>query len=207
MQLYVSGFRYLPGKLTCDQPLIGFIQEAYSVKEWQISGPDWLPSEKYEFAATMPPSTTRETARLMLQTMLAERFGLKLHRVQRPTPVYVLLVANGGLRLQEVPTAEGSTTQSTAGQYTARAIPVEGIIHKLSQIADRPVIDMSGLKGYYNIDMHWTPDFEDSVDGRSKRDRGILGVLQEQAGLKLEKRTMPVDILVIDYVNQKPTPN
>src|SRR5262245_10415055 len=72
--------QYSKGRLTCNQPLMGFIQEAYSIpKSWQVAGPGWINFEKYDFQATMPPETTRETARQMLQTMLVERFGLKFH--------------------------------------------------------------------------------------------------------------------------------
>ena len=71
----------------------------------------------------------------------------------------------------------------------------------LASRADRPIVDMTDLKGVYDFKLQWTPD-----DPESGPDRGILGALS-QLGLHLDSRKMPAQILVIDHVNRKPTPN
>src|SRR5438552_2076997 len=76
-------FRFTPGTVSCRTTLMTFLTEAYDLKTWQIQGPEWLGAEVYELAANMPEGASRETARLMLQTMLAERMGLKLRRDQK----------------------------------------------------------------------------------------------------------------------------
>ncbi len=203
-----SSFRYSSGRLSCNQALVRFIMEAYSVaKVWQISGPDWLNYEKYEFAATMPAETTKETARLMLRTMLADRFGLTLHREQRVMPVFALVVGSSGPRLHEVPNPGTYDGGEGPGHFTATAMPLQRLADHLTLIADRPVVDMTGIKGTYKIELKWTPDFADEQDARGRRDIGMLSVIEAQLGLKLQPRKMPFEILVIDHVEKKPTPN
>ena len=76
----------------------------------------------------------------------------------------------------------------------------------LANAAGRPVVDMTGLKGAYKIDLHWTPEYEE-VPGASRKDVGILSVLEDQLGLKLESRKMPFDRIVVDHVERIPSAN
>ena len=69
---------------------------AYGVKNYQISGPGWLDTERYDIMAKMPPDTTKEQFALMLQSLIAERFKLTLHRETKDLPLYELAVAKGG---------------------------------------------------------------------------------------------------------------
>jgi uncharacterized protein (TIGR03435 family) len=81
------------------------------------------------------------------------------------------------------------------------------LVSRLNLISDHPVIDETGLKGRYRLDMNWTPDFRELPDGRGRRDRGMLDVLESQLGLKLERRSMPMDFLVINHIENMPSPN
>lgn len=201
-------FQYSPGRLTCDQTLMGFLMEAYPVtRDWQISGPNWLNDEKYEFAAIMPAETTRETGRLMLRTMLADRFGLKLHREPKEMPVYALVAGKAGFKLHEVPNPGTYDTRHESGLFAATAMPMPRLADFLSHVADRPVVDMTGLKGIYKIELKWEPDYEEARDGTGQIDRGVLAVLEAKLGLKLEARKMPFEALVIDRIQKTPTPN
>jgi uncharacterized protein (TIGR03435 family) len=84
---------------------------------------------------------------------------------------------------------------------------MESFAGDLTSVADRLVVDITGLKGNYKIDLQLQPDYEDNVGGFGGRtDRGMLTVL-DQLGLKLEPRKMPFSILVIDHVERVPTPN
>jgi uncharacterized protein (TIGR03435 family) len=80
--------------------LKSLLMEALQVKGLQIEGPDWLSTERFDIAATMPPSTTQAQFRLMLQSLLADRFHLTYHRETREVPVYLLTVAKGGPKLK-----------------------------------------------------------------------------------------------------------
>jgi uncharacterized protein (TIGR03435 family) len=81
--------------------LKNLLMNAYDVKSFQIQGPSWLDSERFDLNATMPPETTREQFRAMLQNLLAERFQLTLHRESRELPMYSLVVAKNGPKMKE----------------------------------------------------------------------------------------------------------
>ena len=93
-----------PGTFTVtNNSLDELIRWAYRVKEYQISGPAWLndDSESFDIEAKMPPATSKAQLRLMMRTLLEERFKLSLHRETRGLPIYELLVAKGGARLEK----------------------------------------------------------------------------------------------------------
>ena len=77
------------------------LMTAYDVKNFQISGPAWLDTERFEITATMPPTTTKEQFQIMLQNLLAERFKVAAHRETRELPVYSLTLAKGGPKTKE----------------------------------------------------------------------------------------------------------
>jgi uncharacterized protein (TIGR03435 family) len=81
--------------------LKNLLMSAYDVKNFQISGPPWLDTERFDITATMPPETTKEQFRVMLQNLLAERFKLTIHRETKDLPMYSLLVAKGGPKMTE----------------------------------------------------------------------------------------------------------
>jgi uncharacterized protein (TIGR03435 family) len=79
------------------------VQNAYDVKDFQISGPDWLASERFDIQATMPPETTKEQFKVMLQNLLAERFKMTVHRETKELPMYSMIVGKSGAKLKESP--------------------------------------------------------------------------------------------------------
>lgn len=83
--------------------LKALLQNAYDVKDFQISGPDWLATERFDIQATMPPETTKEQFKVMLQNLLAERFKVTVHRETKELPMYSMIVAKNGPKLKESP--------------------------------------------------------------------------------------------------------
>jgi uncharacterized protein (TIGR03435 family) len=81
--------------------LKNLLMSAYDMKNFQISGPAWLDTERFDINATMPPETTKEQFHVMLQNLLAERFKLTLHRETKELPMYSLTVAKGGPKMKE----------------------------------------------------------------------------------------------------------
>jgi uncharacterized protein (TIGR03435 family) len=160
-----STMRLDPGRLTCSNvSLKKLIYESYAVKDYQVSAPDWLSTEIYDIAATVPPGATRDDVQLMIQNLLAERFKLTLHRDTREMPVYALVVGKGGSKLQEVEFARGSTSASN-GKLTATTIPIRNLTEFLSRQTGRPVLDMTGLKGFYSFTLTYTPEQAPSAPG------------------------------------------
>lgn len=94
---------------------------AYGVKAHQVTGPDWLGTQRYDIVATMPEGATKEQIPALLQTLLADRFHLKLHRESREQNVYALIVAKGGHKMKEgspepeLPAASGAKADVTIG--------------------------------------------------------------------------------------------
>lgn len=74
--------------------------KAYGVERYQISAPPWLDQERFDITAKIPPNTTKAQFQRMLQSLLADRFKLDLHKEAKPLPVYALLIAKNGLKLK-----------------------------------------------------------------------------------------------------------
>jgi uncharacterized protein (TIGR03435 family) len=178
------------------------------------------------------PGATREQFRSMLQNLLAERFGLKLHRERKEWPAYDLVVAKGGPKFKESPTPENaeppafdrsalprdkwglpvvppgvSATSSTSGGRFRRYVVRETMAAFASSLAyhlERPVADATGLTGKYNFVLTWTKEVEPPAEDPLP---SLMTALQEQLGLKLESKKGEIEVLVIDHVNKTPTEN
>src|SRR5207249_5172791 len=77
------------------------IRRVYEVKEYQVSGPDWMKSARFDIVAKIPSDTPKEQVPLMLQTLLAERFKLAIHRETKDLPMYALVVGRNGPKMKE----------------------------------------------------------------------------------------------------------
>lgn len=119
-----------PGQLTITNMGLGdLIQYAWNVKSYQVQGPGWLDSARFDIIARIPSGATVQDARVMMRNLLAERFGLVLHHATREASVYALLVAKNGPKLKEAApdpgTAAGSAPDAPAPDAALRA-PVTG---------------------------------------------------------------------------------
>jgi uncharacterized protein (TIGR03435 family) len=182
---------------------------AYDLKGFQITGgPEWVKSEHWDITAKAEGDAvlTEKQVKQMTQTLLAERYALKLHRATAELPVYLLSVAKGGPKLKESsPDARyllnirgGRTMEITA---TKSSIP--HLVDQLSGNLDRPVLDKTGLTGNYDYKMEWATDPASEADSNAP---SIFTAAQEELGLKLEPKKAPVEVLVIDQVT-KPSEN
>ena len=138
--------------------------------------------------------------------MLANRFNLKVHNESRVLPVYALVVAKGGFKLKQshAPAANLSGMMMDRGMIHIRGGPIGArFIVGLSNTTGRIVIDKTGLTGYYDIDLKWTPD-EDLAAG--VLGPSLLTALEEQLGLKLVSEKAPIDVIVVDHI-ETPSPN
>jgi uncharacterized protein (TIGR03435 family) len=190
-------------------------------------GPGWMNSDRFDIVAKVDgnPSTEvfRDRARLMLRTLLADRFKLMLHHETRELPMYALVVARRDgklgpqLRPSNLADCLAAPTPSTAsdpntvvrcgggfartGELAARALEFSTLATTVSSMADRLVIDRTGLTGTFDWSLRWTPDPSASAANDSI---SLFTALQEQLGLKLEPTRGPVDVLVIDHA-ERPT--
>jgi uncharacterized protein (TIGR03435 family) len=201
------------------------ITRAYDVKEYQVSGPAWLDTERFDVTATMPRDTPKETVRLMLQNLLAERFHLKLHREKRDLPAYVLVVAKGGPKLKPAPPTGGGRRMIMRGpgKLEASGMDLDSFSDLIANFVGRPVLNETELKGSYDCTLEFTPEPgmgpgmmkmagppPEGGQGPAAPDSSgpsLFTALQEQLGLKLEGRKAPIDILVVDEADRVPTEN
>ena len=201
-------------------------------------GPSWINSERYDIDAKLEDSQAEKLAklsandqivqvRLMLQSLLADRFKLVAKDTTVNRPIYALVIAKGGSKLQEtVPGSkspievQGHPVQFSGdrGEVSGHGIPMSVLVRFLSQGGlGRPVVDQTGLKGNYDLQLKWDPDLDATAmmpgpsagAGPAPPDTtgpSIFTAIQDQLGLKLKATEGPVEELMIVNV-EKPSDN
>jgi uncharacterized protein (TIGR03435 family) len=191
--------------------LTGIIQEAYGVRDDRMrGGPGWIRTDRYDVAAKPQAAVTSDESRMMLQSLLAERFALKSHWEKQEGPGFILTVAKAGPKLRINTQVEclppcGGTNSSVTGKLSSRKVPMSRFANSLAEILGRPVVDMTSLNDSYDIDLDWAPDAT-RFGGRAKEVPGdfrpsLFTALQD-LGLKLEAAKVPLDFFVIDQVSR-----
>lgn len=204
--------------------LVGF---AYDVQLHQIfGGPKWMNTDRFTIEARAPipgPPERMNRIRLMVQSLLEERFRLALHRETRTGQIYELAIAKGGPKLKETasPDPTGRTGIFAAGrpgEMDGYDVGIAELVGILSQRLGSPVIDKTGLAGKYDFKLSFMPEPTqqdlalfgpqppDAVPVPDSGLPSIFTAVQEQLGLKLEAARGPVEVLVIDRA-EKPDPN
>lgn len=194
------------------------ISYAYDVRSNQITGgAPWSDSEIYSVEAkpdaaapVLTGQAHAEQTRLMLQSLLAERFGLVIHWVSKDEPVYELVVAKNGPKLKEAAEGEIESERVGRSQITGTGTPIALLIKPLSQLMGRSIVDGTQLTGKYDFSVQWTPSpgpFRSGDAGEPPADPDGISVftaLEEQLGLQLRAARGSVEILVIDHA-EKPS--
>jgi uncharacterized protein (TIGR03435 family) len=193
-----------PGHVTfTGATLQALIRRAYDVKNYQISGPDWINTDRYEISAKFPAKYGVDQIVVMLQNLLADRFKLTIRRDTKEMPVYALVLGKGGLKnARETEIGPGGTSLNR-GKLTATKINMARLAETLSGQVDRPVIDMTGLTAIYDLTLEWAPD----QTAASENGPDIYTALQQQLGLRLEPRKAPMEVLVVERAERSPTEN
>lgn len=203
-------FTTSPGGLTArNATLSGCIQWAYGVQEYQVSGPEWISNDRFEINAKAAGESTDDQLRLMMQTLLAERFKLAFHRQTKELQAYAMVVGKNGPKLKESASqGPGSIRRERMG-VTVEGVSAGQLAGALSQVLQIPVFDATGLKGRYDATVDVTPYLADAMGGNSPLDVVTIATtaLQELIGLKLEARKGPIEILVIDHAERAPVEN
>jgi len=251
---------------------------AFKVKPHQVVGPDWLPVDRFDILAKMPQGATQDDLDRLMQSLLAERFGLKFHHEQREVPIYALVVGKGGIKMKEAEPvkpadAEGDAKEPDAPKKDEKGVmtfgsgdqkmtmrqtgegrmemrtgkngnvkmvmedghmvmkmdrmTTEALAAAMSRFVDKPIIDMTELKGEYQMTLELT--MEDMMNaaraqgmqiptpppgtpgapagGASDPSGGSIFNTVQKLGLKLEARKSPIDTIVIDRIEKTPTEN
>ena len=212
------------------------VARAYGMNQWQLFGPDWTRRGHYDIVAKLPSGTTKEEFQAMLRNLLAERFKLQVHRETRDLIGYSLTVGKSGPRLKPHADALAAADEDKSAR-TGFTLPKTGadgypiltkdvnmasmdgksrkrwdnadigeLAETLSANLRAPVTDDTGLHGKYDIDLYW---LSQTSGAQSDSDTGpdLSAAVHQQLGLKLEKKKMPVETLVIDHAERVPTGN
>ena len=190
--------------------LRGCVKWAYRVMEYQVSGPEWMGFERFDISAKAGDAVGEDQLRLMMQTLLHDRFGLALHHETKEMQAYALVVAKGGPKFRESAEEGEMDFQPDKGRMAVKVARAQvGMLADiLYNVLHAPVIDQTGLKGRYDVTIDIGKYILDKPpDSAMDITAMLINGLQEELGLKLESKKMPLDLLVVDRVEKKPVEN
>ncbi len=187
------------GRLTLNNAHIKqMIAVAYEVQGVRIEGgPGWINSDQFQIdARAEDPETTEKQVRLMLQSLLEERFQLRIHRETKLLPSYTLRTAAGGARLEQAKEQSTDrcdrTMEGDRYELVCQHVQIVTLTNALAVMLRAPVVDQTGLTGDYDFTLRWEGD--DTY-------AGVPDALNK-FGLKLEMKKVPTEVLVIDSVER-----
>jgi len=204
-----------PGSLTMrNVSLRDLIVTAYGIHDYELSGPAWMGSARFDVMAKAAGAAPAGQMRTMLQGLLADRFQLAVHRETREVTVDALVVGKNAPKLgPQKPEGPGSL-----GIDGAKLIFVNYTLAKLADYlsqrsAGRPVVDETGIEGCYDLAV---PIVEGNTDnivdvkrgiGQAMRDGSLPRLAADALGLRLETRKGPAEMVVVDRAERTPKEN
>jgi uncharacterized protein (TIGR03435 family) len=205
---YKSGNLYMRGST-----LALAIEWAYDIHRYQIAGPEWMywrsgnDQPRFDIIAKAPASTPKEQARVMLQAVLAERFGLKVRWETRQASGYVLRDDPQGLKIEFAATTDGDPSSMkydvASGKLQFSRTTIDEMCGELSLSIGEPVVDATSLgtrifsAGATVAKYRSKDEMINAILGGIKRDMGITSTYEK----------VPVKTLVVDQVNRRPSVN
>jgi len=182
------------------------IRTAYSLEGYQIAKlPEWAEYQFYDIAgiADSKWGITQDEYKLMCQALLAERFQLKSHRETKDFDVYALVVGKGGSKMKPAGAASSYSFKiSKPGFWQVTSEDTAHLARSLAKEVGEIVLDETGLAGKFDFSLHWSPEGAAELGDNPS----IFTAVQQQLGLRLERRRQPMSILVIDHV-ERPSAN
>jgi uncharacterized protein (TIGR03435 family) len=216
-----GGIKPLPGGQTyvaTNVPVGLMIRLMYHLNGSQISGgPAWLDKDLYDVDAKADGPHTIEELHVMFQNLIVDRFKLQFHYETKALPAYELVVDKSKPKMTENHNPENFDIpiQVQFGSLQATHSSMSYFSWVISQMLNKPVVDQTGLTGFYDFKLDYTPDVPQAVldrlqaEGRSlppTNGPDIFTALREQLGLRLDSHKGPVQVMVIDHV-EKPSEN
>lgn len=217
-------------------PLINVITQAYKSERYQISGPKWLDDTRYDIAASLPPNSTADQCRLMLQNLLAERFKMSVHSESQQREGLALLQGPRSARLlsrdvslpRVEPVKNGVTVDAdgfpirpndsdglhmvyVAGNCRVRAkdVTMAEILEYVMRQLEVPIVNETGLTDRYSFVLTYRVRrlSNRSEISESQTWPDLPAAIQSQLGLRLVRSKVSVKIIIIDHIDQAPVEN
>lgn len=207
------------------------IRGAWKIQDFQIVGPDWISTARYEIDAKLPAGSTSHEIPEMLQSLLEERFELAWRRERKEMLVYTLIAAKDGLRLKpsEVKADNQPTAMGTDGQprplvgfggtisavtVTAPAASLLTFAGFVSRFTNRPVVDETGVQGLYDFSLTFAPEVTTGLAPGISEPGGIiaeptpsLSDSLRKYGLRIEPRRSEIEVFVVTHIEKTPKDN
>lgn len=200
--------------------LVDMIALAFGVKPEMVQGgPNWLEMRRFDIAAKADPKTSDADLKRMLQALLEDRFRLIMHKGEATMPAYLLTAPGGKPKMKQSDEGKAKNCNIDPTEHTANGTqllaltctntPVDELATILSEVANsyltEPVLNQSGLEGGWDFTLKFT-------DYRLRAKAGpetvsIFDAVQKDLGLKLELKTAPRPVWIVDSAAEKPTPN
>jgi uncharacterized protein (TIGR03435 family) len=208
------GIRRFPGGrfVTSNASLRLLITWAYDIGDERLIGaPGWLDSARFDVSAKAPnENPTSDELHAMMKSLLADRFKLRVHTETRDLQMYTLDVDRNGPRvhLRDAPLAVNHDpfNMTESGRLSGTSVTTGMLAKVLTNQLGHYVSDKTGFKGFFDFTLVWRPDFAgDSVDADNRA--SIFTAIREQLGFRLTSGRAPVEVIVIDHVENRPTDN
>jgi uncharacterized protein (TIGR03435 family) len=219
MRGFMRGGRYELRTAT----MVDLIRTAFGVDEANVmGGPSWLESDRFDLIAKAPPDSSPEALRLMLQSLLADRFKLVVHNEDKSLSAYVLtsLRVDPAKRNPQMKESDGAAGSGCQGQptdspvvnqsYFCHNMTMEAFAESLRNLArgyigSNLIQDKTGLKGAWDFNIKWSG--RNVLAAGSSGAISLFDAVEKQLGLKLELKNIPIPVIVVDSVNRQPTEN
>ena len=231
-------FREPNGRFFADFTVETYLEFAYKLwltgeeKRGMLAGlPDWVNHDRYTIEATAPMHATKDQYRLMMQALLAERFGVKVHVEQRDVPVLAMtLVKPGKTGPKLIPHENGvpcdappspevyppfcygfsARPKGNNSEFGSRNSPMELIGKFLGSVAggageiSRPVVDQTGLTGRWDYTLEIAQPFGKKPSGVDEENQGptVIEGMQQQLGIKLKPSRAVIPVLIVDEIRR-----
>lgn len=188
------------------------IKNAYYIRDEQLEGgPAWIKSERYDIVASpgrsdlegLKMATPAQAAsslaqhRLRMRTLLKDRFALTLRTEARTKRFYALKLSENGLKMRPAGAGDGGPVARMRDGHLSVTSDAKGIAALLTDLVGRPVIDETGLTGYYPVNLAWSPD--------ATSDEAINAALRDQVGLELESKNGSLPVFVVERIERPVT--
>jgi uncharacterized protein (TIGR03435 family) len=227
----VTSSRYTPGRVEFRAvSLPECIATAYRVKGFQVSAPAWLKEQRWDIVAKLPDGAPSSRIPEMLQTLLAERFKLEVHREKKDIPGFALVVGSGGPKLKKADEGSGvpagrrmtgvrMSSGPSGGRLIAPRASMMMIASAISALTGRPVANETRIEGVYDIELEFAPEDlaaaaaapalpqPDAGAAEAAEPRASIFSSLQRLGLKLESRKAPLEVIVVDRAEKTPTAN
>ena len=203
--------RQTPKSLTMrNVTLLDRLMFANGVTEQQVTGPDWIGTERYDIAASTSDPVSRDELKHLLQPLLTDRFKLVLHSATKSLPAFALVVSKSRPKLERSHAETGSNLRVSGGAFVFEDTTMAELAQKLSQLSavNGLVVDQTGISGSFDFRIQMAASEEimrsEAIHGEAP---SIFPMIERQLGLKLESRKVPLEVLVIDHAERVPTEN